>query len=152
MSLDRVLMVVAAAALTSGCHLFGKLTPDCHTRQEYQRAAQVPPLKVPPGLDSPNTQGALVIPTVELAPPPPGAQGQLSRRSAALQAGTAQQGGQQQLGAGAGVPSWAPTPGTPGLGSRAVYAVDLIAWVASGTLAAAWRGGRAVEGARLESV
>jgi uncharacterized lipoprotein len=72
MSLDRILMVVAAAALMSGCHLFGKLTPDCHTRQEYQRAGQAPPLKVPAGLDSPNTQGALVIPKVELAPPPPG--------------------------------------------------------------------------------
>src|ERR1700733_997924 len=72
MSLDRVLSIVAAAALMSGCHLFSKLTPDCHTRQEYQRAGQVAPLKVPPGLDKPNTQGALVIPTVELAPPPPG--------------------------------------------------------------------------------
>jgi uncharacterized lipoprotein len=70
MSLDRVLLVAAAAALMSGCHLFG--TPDCHTPQEYQRAGQVPPLKVPSGLDKPNTQGALVIPTVELAPPPPG--------------------------------------------------------------------------------
>src|SRR5271170_5423304 len=72
MSLDRVLMVVAAAALMSGCHLFSKLTPDCHTRQEYQRAGQVPPLKVPDGLDSPNTQGALAIPTVGVSPPPPG--------------------------------------------------------------------------------
>ncbi|HME41411.1 MAG TPA: hypothetical protein VKG63_20820 [Steroidobacteraceae bacterium] len=72
MSLERVLLVVAAVALTSGCHLFGKLTPDCHTPQEYQRAGQVPPLKVPPGLDTPNTQGALAIPAVELAPPPPG--------------------------------------------------------------------------------
>jgi uncharacterized lipoprotein len=70
MSLDRVLLVAAAAALVSGCHLFR--TPDCHTPQEYQRAGQVPPLKVPSGLDKPNTQGALVIPTVELAPPPPG--------------------------------------------------------------------------------
>src|SRR5258708_20445615 len=70
MSLDRVLMVVAAATLMSGCHLFRGA--DCHTRQEYQRAGQVPPLKVPPGVDTPNTQGALVIPTVELAPPPPG--------------------------------------------------------------------------------
>ena len=72
MSLERVLLVFAAVALTSGCHMFGKLTPDCHTSQEYQRAGQVPPLKVPAGLDTPNTQGALVIPTVELAPPPPG--------------------------------------------------------------------------------
>jgi uncharacterized lipoprotein len=72
MSLDRVFSVVAAASLMSGCHLFSKLTPDCHTPQEYQRAGQVPPLKVPTGLDSPNTQGALVIPAVMLAPPPPG--------------------------------------------------------------------------------
>jgi uncharacterized lipoprotein len=72
MSLDRVLTLIAAAALMSGCHLFSKLTPDCHTPQEYQRAGQVSPLKVPDGLDSPNTQGALVIPAVMLAPPPPG--------------------------------------------------------------------------------
>jgi uncharacterized lipoprotein len=72
MSLDRLLMLIAAAALTSGCHMFSKLNPDCHSPQDYQRAAQVAPLKVPSGLDSPNTQGALVIPTVELTPPPPG--------------------------------------------------------------------------------
>ncbi len=72
MSLVRVLMLVTAAALLSGCHLFGKLTPDCHTAQEYQRAGQVAPLKVPAGLDAPNTKDALVIPTVDLAPPPLG--------------------------------------------------------------------------------
>jgi len=70
MSLDRVWMLVFAAALMSGCHMFGK--SDCHSQQEYQRAAQAPPLKVPSGLDTPNTQGALVIPTVDLTPPPPG--------------------------------------------------------------------------------
>jgi uncharacterized lipoprotein len=73
MSLDRALMLIAAAVALSGCHLFSKLTPDCHTPQEYQRAGQVPPLKVPSGLDTPNTQGALVIPTVAISPPPPGA-------------------------------------------------------------------------------
>jgi uncharacterized lipoprotein len=72
MSLDRALILIAAATLTSGCHLFSKLTPDCHSPQEYQRAGQVQPLKVPAGLDTPNTQGALVIPKVDLAPPPPG--------------------------------------------------------------------------------
>jgi uncharacterized lipoprotein len=72
MSLERISMLIAAAALLSGCHLFSKLTPDCHTKQEYQRAGQVAPLKVPAGLDSPNTKDALVIPTVDLAPPPPG--------------------------------------------------------------------------------
>jgi len=56
-----------------GCHhIVSRLNPDCHVKQEYQHAKQVPPLKVPEGLESPNTQGALVIPTVELAPPPPG--------------------------------------------------------------------------------
>ena len=72
MRLDRALMLIATATLLSGCHLFSKLTPDCHSPQEYRRAAQVPPLKVPAGLDSPNTQGALVIPTVGVTPPPPG--------------------------------------------------------------------------------
>jgi uncharacterized lipoprotein len=72
MSLDRALMLVAASALMSGCHLFTKLNPDCHHRQDYQNALSAPPLKVPPGLDSPNTAGALVIPTVTDVPPPPG--------------------------------------------------------------------------------
>ena len=72
MRFDRMLVLTAAAGLMSGCHVFGTLTPDCHTAQEYQRAGQVAPLKVPAGLESPNTQGALVIPAVALAPPPPG--------------------------------------------------------------------------------
>jgi uncharacterized lipoprotein len=69
----RILAIIAAALLINGCaRILHGFAPDCHKRQEYQRATQVAPLKVPPGLDSPNTQGALVIPTVELAPPPPG--------------------------------------------------------------------------------
>ncbi len=57
MRFDRVLMLVAASALMSGCHLFSKLIPDCHAAQEYQHALSAPPLKVPAGLDSPNTAG-----------------------------------------------------------------------------------------------
>jgi len=72
MSFERVLMLVSASALMSGCHLFTKLNPDCHSRQDYQNALSAPPLKVPPGLDSPNTAGALVIPAVTDVPPPPG--------------------------------------------------------------------------------
>ena len=67
MSLDRLIVLIAAAALASGCGLFHKLSGDCHSPQEYQRAGQVPP-----GLDSPNTQGALVIPAAGLALPAPG--------------------------------------------------------------------------------
>jgi uncharacterized lipoprotein len=72
MRFDRIVMSAALAASVSGCHLLSKLQPDCHKPQEYQRAREVAPLIVPQGLDKPNTSGALVVPTVELAPPPPG--------------------------------------------------------------------------------
>jgi uncharacterized lipoprotein len=72
MRFDRIVMIVAAAVTMSGCALLGKLQPNCHKPQEYQAAREVPPLIVPEGLDKPNTSGALVVPTVQLAPPPPG--------------------------------------------------------------------------------
>jgi uncharacterized lipoprotein len=72
MSFDRILTLLAASALMSGCHLFTKLNPDCHTAQEYQHAVSAPPLKVPAGMDKPNTTGALVIPAVGDVPPPLG--------------------------------------------------------------------------------
>jgi uncharacterized lipoprotein len=72
MRVDRILVLIAAVSALSGCHLFSKLNPDCHSAQEYQHALSAPPLKVPAGLDSPNTAGALVIPPVTDAPPPPG--------------------------------------------------------------------------------
>jgi uncharacterized lipoprotein len=72
LSFVRIIVFCASAAILCGCHLASRFNPDCHTRQEYQAARQVEPLKVPEGLDSPNTQSSLVIPTVELAPPPPG--------------------------------------------------------------------------------
>jgi uncharacterized lipoprotein len=72
LSFERMIVFLGAAALLSGCHIMSRLNPDCHVRQEYQQAAQVAPLIVPEGLDSPNTKDALVIPTVELSPPPPG--------------------------------------------------------------------------------
>ena len=74
MSLPRLIIPAAAAVLLSGCfsHIVSRLNPDCHTKQEYERAIQVAALKVPEGLDTPNTQGALVIPTIGVTPPPPG--------------------------------------------------------------------------------
>ncbi len=72
MSFDRILLLAAASALLCGCNPFTKLTPDCHSAQEYQHAPSAPALKVPAGLDTPNTAGALVIPNVEVSPPPPG--------------------------------------------------------------------------------
>jgi uncharacterized lipoprotein len=69
---ERIILCLGAATLLGGCHLSQRLNPDCHVRQEYQQARQVAPLKVPEGLDAPNTQGALLIPAIESAPPPPG--------------------------------------------------------------------------------
>jgi uncharacterized lipoprotein len=72
MSFDRVLLLIAASSVMCGCHVFSTLNPDCHTSQEYQHALSAAPLKVPTGMDSPNTAGALVIPAVGDAPPQPG--------------------------------------------------------------------------------
>jgi uncharacterized lipoprotein len=71
MRFDRIVMAAAVAASLSGCGLLSKFQPNCHRPQEYQHAREVPPLIVPEGLDKPNTSGALTVPTVELAPPPP---------------------------------------------------------------------------------
>jgi uncharacterized lipoprotein len=72
MNFERILLLGVASAALCGCHMFGKLNADCHSAQEYQHAVSAPPLKVPAGMDSPNTQGALVIPAVGVVPPPPG--------------------------------------------------------------------------------
>ncbi len=72
MSGPRGLAALLFVLILPGCHISKRLHPDCHQPQDYQRAISLPPLKVPSGMDSPNTQGALVIPTVELTAPPPG--------------------------------------------------------------------------------
>jgi opacity protein-like surface antigen len=72
MSFVRVLLLAAAGTALCGCGLFNKLQTDCHSTQDYQHAVSAPALKVPGGMDSPNTAGALAIPNVEVAPPAPG--------------------------------------------------------------------------------
>lgn len=72
MSSGRVLILLAVAASSSGCSWHGlthAFTPNCHSVQEYQRAVQVAPLRVPAGLDAPNVSGALVIPAADVAAP-----------------------------------------------------------------------------------
>jgi len=68
--MTRLLLLLPGLVLIGGCHVRTLLEPDCHRPQEYQRAAQVAPLKVPEGLDSPNVSGARVIPEVAVTPPP----------------------------------------------------------------------------------
>jgi uncharacterized lipoprotein len=63
-SLIRGLVVGLALVAVSGCH-FLKSRTGCHADQEYRHAQQLAPLKVPAGLDAPNTSTALVIPDVK---------------------------------------------------------------------------------------
>jgi hypothetical protein len=75
MTSGRWLICLCLGLVSSGCSLHKlthAFTPDCHAPQEYQRAVQVAPLRVPAGLDAPNVQSALVIPAVDVAPPPAG--------------------------------------------------------------------------------
>jgi uncharacterized lipoprotein len=75
MTIGRWLMCLTFATLSSACSwhkLTHAFTHDCHAPQEYQRAVQVAPLRVPAGLDAPNVQSALVIPAVDVEAPPPG--------------------------------------------------------------------------------
>jgi hypothetical protein len=63
-----LLLAVGALAL-AGCHsLRGK---SCNKPAAYVSAQSVPPLKVPAGLDHPDTHGALRVPELNEPEPPP---------------------------------------------------------------------------------
>ncbi len=64
-----LLICLPVTVSLGACH-WHPLTRDCHSSQEYQRAVQVAPLRVPAGIDAPNVQGALVIPAEGVVPPP----------------------------------------------------------------------------------
>ena len=53
------LLLVIAALPLAGCKLLGG---DCHKPGVYTEADSIPPLKVPPGLDAPDTRAALKVP------------------------------------------------------------------------------------------
>jgi uncharacterized lipoprotein len=57
---NLVLVALAAALLLSGCkHLGGG---GCSKPEGYAGAEDLPPLRIPGGLDGPDTRGALRIP------------------------------------------------------------------------------------------
>lgn len=58
--LIALLTAVIAASLLSGCSYFRKRTE--RKNSEYKMAVEERPLEVPPGLDMPNTTGALTVP------------------------------------------------------------------------------------------
>ena len=55
--------VAALAGLTSSCGLF-RPHKDCEEPQAYESSQSIARLKVPPGLDAPDTKEALTIPEV----------------------------------------------------------------------------------------
>lgn len=58
---------LAAASLLSGCGFMHRHLD--HKDADYRKSAQERPLEIPPGLDTPNSSGALVVPTIAAAPP-----------------------------------------------------------------------------------
>ncbi|HVW68797.1 MAG TPA: hypothetical protein VHB68_07460 [Steroidobacteraceae bacterium] len=66
-------MMVAVLFALVGCHpirAFKSRANSCHVRQPYMSAQSVPPLKIPPGLDNPDTTNALHIPDLKEPAPP----------------------------------------------------------------------------------
>ena len=69
-------MLLPLLPLVDGCHMFrGASAKACHSPQPYQKAQSVPPLKIPAGLDAPDTTNALRLPALN-EPQPPARKGQ----------------------------------------------------------------------------
>ncbi|MGH8259408.1 MAG: hypothetical protein ACREUG_06925 [Steroidobacteraceae bacterium] len=72
-ALCRVLLCAGAALVLAGCHRGLLRDHACNKPQPYDSAQSITPLKVPPGIDAPDTHAALQIPALnEPAPPPRG--------------------------------------------------------------------------------
>src|SRR5215469_17211602 len=68
----RIVLLLLLLPLVGGCHVFRSASAkSCHGPQTYQKAQSVPPLKVPAGLDAPDTTSALRLPTLNQPAPPP---------------------------------------------------------------------------------
>jgi uncharacterized lipoprotein len=56
----------------SGCHTFRAITHSCTNDTDgYLKASSVPPLRVPLGIDPPDTKSSLQIPALNAPAPPP---------------------------------------------------------------------------------
>ena len=65
-------MLLLMLPLIDGCHFFrGAGAKACHGPQPYQKAQSVLPLKVPVGLDAPDTTNGLRLPALNEPAPPP---------------------------------------------------------------------------------
>ena len=63
-------MLLLLLPLLSGCHAFRASSKACHNPQPYQKAQTVPALKIPSGLDAPDTSSALHLPALNEPAPP----------------------------------------------------------------------------------
>jgi uncharacterized lipoprotein len=66
-----ILWLVPLLAVLSGCHPFRHFTHACHKPQGYMKAASVPPLRIPAGLEAPDATNALHLPALNEPAPPP---------------------------------------------------------------------------------
>jgi uncharacterized lipoprotein len=71
MSLRYTLIGLALLASLSGCQHFRKLAASCNKPTMYAGATSVAPIKVPAGVERPDTHAALKIPALNEPMPPP---------------------------------------------------------------------------------
>jgi uncharacterized lipoprotein len=67
-------IILAVVVGLAGCHpirAFRSAELSCHRKQTYMAATSVPPLKIPAGLDTPDTTNALHIPPLNEPAAPP---------------------------------------------------------------------------------
>lgn len=71
--LSRVLLCGALTAALAGCHTIHRefRAKSCNEPQAYQQARSIAPLKVPVGVDPPDTRTTLQIPQLDVPAPPP---------------------------------------------------------------------------------
>ncbi|HEY2592124.1 MAG TPA: hypothetical protein VGI35_11085 [Steroidobacteraceae bacterium] len=63
--------IALAAVALAGCHHGITKSHSCNKPQPYARAQSIPPLQMPPGIDTPDTHAALNIPSLNEPAPPP---------------------------------------------------------------------------------
>lgn len=62
--ISRVLILTGLVLPLAGCKLLPTRAPSCSRPGGYEAAQNMPPLKVPAGLDAPDTKASLPIPTI----------------------------------------------------------------------------------------
>lgn len=72
-NLATVGLLAGIICVTAGCNPFRRSQAEqfCRGPEGYAEATSVPPLKIPPGLDAPDTSNALRIPELDTPAPPP---------------------------------------------------------------------------------